>query len=163
MTQSEHAFLATARHNQEPIFASMNALLADSFALYLRTKSYHWHMTGSHFRDHHLLLDEQASQILAMTDVIAERVRKRGGVTLRSLAEASRSQRLAEDDPLPTRPKEMFRQLLLDNGQLLSAMRDLHEACAGVGDVATTSVLEVFIDEAERRAWFLAETSGTAN
>jgi len=137
----------------------LNALLADAFALYLKTKNFHWHMTGPHFRDYHLLLDEQADQIFAITDTIAERVRKIGGTTLRSIGHVARLQRLADNDQEFVNPEEMLFELHADNKKLVESMRAAHEVAAAAGDYATTSLLEVWIDEAERRAWFLFETT----
>ncbi|WP_018632492.1 Dps family protein [Neomegalonema perideroedes] len=139
--------------------AALNGVLADVFALYLKTKNFHWHMSGPHFRDYHLLLDEQADQILAATDVLAERSRKLGGLTLRSVGEIARHQRLLDNDAEFVTPRDMLAELAEDNRRLAGFMRGAHELCAEYGDVASTSVLEVFIDEAERRAWFLFETT----
>jgi starvation-inducible DNA-binding protein len=137
----------------------LNALLADVFALYLKTKSFHWHVSGPHFRDYHLLLDEQASEIFAMTDVLAERVRKIGSSTLRSIGDIRRLQRVRDNDSR-SEAGAMLRELLHDNRQLVGEMREAHRVCDDVGDVATTSILENFIDEGERRAWFLREICG---
>ena len=139
--------------------APLNALLADTFALYLKTKNFHWHMSGPHFRDYHLMLDEQADQIFAMTDVLAERVRKIGGTTLRSIGDISRQQRIADNDAAYVDPLDMLAELRDDNQRLIAAMREAHDICDEHNDVATTSLLEVYIDEAERRAWFLYEAS----
>lgn len=141
------------------ISAALEALLADVFALYLKTKNFHWHMTGPHFRDYHLLLDEQADQIFAMTDAIAERARKVGGTTLRSVGHIARLQRIADNDASFVAPQEMLAELHRDNLHLTSIMRQVHDTCAEANDVATTSLLEVWIDESERRSWFLSETS----
>lgn len=141
--------------------AALNGVLSDVFALYLKTKNFHWHMSGPHFRDYHLLLDEQADQILAATDVLAERSRKLGGLTLRSIGEISRNQRLLDNDAEYVTPRDMLAELAEDNRNLAGYMRGAHELCAELGDVASTSVLEIFIDEAERRAWFLFETTRT--
>ncbi|MBV8688081.1 MAG: DNA starvation/stationary phase protection protein [Alphaproteobacteria bacterium] len=135
---------------------ALNRLLADGFALYLKTKNFHWHMTGPHFRDYHLLLDEQAAQILATTDPLAERVRKLGATTLRSIGEIGRLQRIADNDVEQVPAAAMLAELRDDNRVLAAEMRLAHEACAARGDVASTSLLEQWIDEAERRAWFLA-------
>jgi starvation-inducible DNA-binding protein len=140
------------------ISTSLRGLLADVFGLYMKTKNFHWHMSGSHFRDYHLLLDEQAEQIFAMTDVIAERARKLGGTTLRSIGDISRNQRLKDNDEELVAPKDMLVELCADNQQLTRQLRSAHELCEYHGDVATTSLVEVWIDETERRQWFLAET-----
>ncbi len=139
------------------IAGALNALLADTFALYLKTKNFHWHMSGPHFRDYHLLLDEQSDQIFAMTDVLAERVRKIGGRTLRSIGEVSRQQRLADNDADYVAPDDMLAELRDDNQRFVAAMREAHDVCEEHNDVATTSLLEVYIDETERRVWFLYE------
>ena len=139
------------------ISASLNALLADVFALYLKTKNFHWHMSGPHFRDYHLLLDEQADQIYATTDPIAERVRKLGGTTLRSIGQIHRLQRVKDNDADYVTASDMLAELREDNQQLVSRMREVHNVCDEHGDVATASLLEVWIDEAERRLWFLYE------
>jgi starvation-inducible DNA-binding protein len=141
------------------ISGALTILLADMFALYMKTKNFHWHVSGSHFRDYHLLLDEQADQIFAATDGIAERVRKIGGTTIRSIGHISRLQRVLDNDADYVTPLDMLAELRDDNLQLIVHMRETHELCADSGDVATTSMLEVWIDEAERRAWFLFETS----
>jgi starvation-inducible DNA-binding protein len=139
------------------ISTELKLLLADVFALYVKVKNFHWHMTGKHFRDYHLLLDEHGEQIFAMTDDIAERARKIGGTTLRSIGDIARHQRLKDNDNERLSPTEMLGDLLSDNRQLAAAMRDLHELCDGHGDVATTTLIENCIDQTERRAWFLAE------
>jgi len=139
------------------VSAALNLLLADLFALYLKTKNFHWHVSGPHFRDYHLLLDEQADQIYATTDPVAERVRKLGGTTLRSIGQISRLQRLADNDADYVTPADMLAELREDNRQLVSQMREAHATCDEHGDVATASLLEVWIDEAERRVWFLYE------
>jgi len=141
------------------ISAALQPLLADVFALYLKTKNFHWHMTGPHFRDYHLLLDEQSDQIFAMTDPIAERARKIGGTTLRSIGQISRLQRLADNDADYVDPQDMLAELREDNLRLTSAMREVHDVASEYNDVATTSLLEVWIDETERRTWFLLESS----
>ena len=138
---------------------ALNALLADVFALYLKTKGFHWHMSGPHFRDYHLLLDEQSDQILAMTDPIAERVRKLGGTTLRSIGHIARTQRISDNDADFVEPQKMLAELRADNLGLTSAMRKTHETCDEYDDVATASLLEVWIDETERRSWFLYEAT----
>jgi len=139
------------------ITAELRRLLADAFALYLKTKNFHWHMTGRHFRDYHLLLDEQAEQIFAMTDDIAERARKIGGTTLRSIGAISRNQRLADNDDENVAPKPMLTGLSCDNQALTRYLRSAHETCDKYGDVATASLIEVWIDQTERRTWFLSE------
>src|SRR6202162_6223493 len=131
------------------ITGAMNAILADTFALYLKTKNFHWHMSGPHFRDYHLLLDEHADQIYAITDAIAERVRKLGGTTLRSTGHIARLQRLADNDAEFVTPSGMLAELREDNMRLAAWMRETHEACDKYNDVATASLLEVWIDEAE--------------
>jgi starvation-inducible DNA-binding protein len=137
----------------------LNALLADVFALYLKTKNFHWHMSGAHFRDYHLLLDEQAAQIFAITDTVAERVRKIGGTTIRSIGHIARLQRLVDNDQEFVNPEEMLFELHADNKKLVESLRSAHEVATQAGDYATTSLIEVWIDEAERRAWFLFETT----
>ena len=139
------------------ITGALNALLADMFALYLKTKNFHWHVSGPHFRDYHLLLDEQAAQLFASTDVIAERVRKIGGNTLRSIGDIARQQRLADNDAPYVSPDDMLAELRDDNQRVVAAMREAHDLCDEHNDVATASLLENFIDEAERRVWFLYE------
>jgi starvation-inducible DNA-binding protein len=141
------------------ISGALNALLADFFALYLKTKNFHWHVSGPHFRDYHLLLDEQADQLFATTDVIAERVRKIGGTTLRSIGHVARLQRVSDNDADYVTPLDMLAELREDNLQLAARMRETHGVCDEHGDVATTSLLEIWIDEAERRTWFLFEAS----
>jgi starvation-inducible DNA-binding protein len=141
------------------ISAALNALLADMFALYLKTKNFHWHVSGPHFRDFHLLLDEQADQIFATTDPIAERVRKIGGTTLRSIGQVAAQKRLVDNDAEFVTPLDMLAELRDDNKQLTGEMRRVHELCDDHKDVATASLLEVWIDEAERRTWFLFEAT----
>ena len=143
----------------QDISASLNVMLADFFALYLKTKNFHWHISGPHFRDYHLLLDEQGEQIFAMTDPIAERARKIGGATLRSIGDISRRQRVLDNDADYVDPKDMLAELRDDNLQLASRLRETHSVCDEHGDVATASLIEVWIDEAERRAWFLYEST----
>ena len=138
---------------------ALNALVADVFALYLKTKNFHWHMSGPHFRDYHLLLDEHGDQIFAMTDVIAERVRKIGGTTLHSIGQIGRLQRLHDNDAEYVTPRDMLAELREDNKQLTASMREVHNLCDEHGDVATASLIEVWIDETERRAWFLFEAA----
>jgi starvation-inducible DNA-binding protein len=139
------------------ISRELRQLLADVFALYLKTKNFHWHISGPHFRDYHLLLDEQASQIFAMTDVIAERTRKIGGTTLHSIGDISNHQRLNDNNAEIISPKEMLAELCADNLQLTRSLRSTHEVSDRHYDVATASLLEVWIDETERRTWFLSE------
>jgi len=137
----------------------LNALLADVFALYIKTKNFHWHMTGPHFRDYHLLLDEQGSQIFAITDDIAERVRKIGGATIRSVGHIAKLQRIADNDQEFVAAKDMLNELHADNRALVESLRSAHEVASKANDYATTSLIEVWIDEAERRAWFLFEAT----
>jgi starvation-inducible DNA-binding protein len=139
------------------ISAALNLLLADTFALYLKTKNFHWHIRGRHFRDYHLLLDEHAEQIFAMTDDIAERVRKIGARTLRSIGDISRHQRLTDNDEEVVAPEDMLAELCADNMQLTRFLRSTHKTCGLHNDVASTSLIEVWIDQAERRTWFLSE------
>ena len=144
------------------IAAALTALLADVFALYLKTKNFHWHASGPHFRDYHLLFDEQGDQIFATTDTLAERVRKIGGTTLRSIGHIARTQRVLDNDADYVTPQDMVAELRDDNLQLIVRMRETHSLCDEHGDVATASLLETCIDEAERRAWFLFETDRNA-
>ncbi|MEZ2131968.1 MULTISPECIES: Dps family protein [unclassified Sinorhizobium] len=144
------------------ISAALTTLLADMFTLYLKTKNFHWHMSGPHFRDYHLLLDEQAEQIFDTTDAIAERARKIGGTTLRSIGHISRLQRLSDNDADYVTPEDMLAELRDDNGHLVALLRETHELTSEHNDVATTSLLENWIDEAERRTWFLFETTRRA-
>jgi starvation-inducible DNA-binding protein len=139
------------------VAAALNLLLADVFALYIKTKNFHWHMSGPHFRDYHLLLDEQGDQIFAMTDAIAERVRKIGGTTVRSIGHIARLQRLLDNDAEYVTPLDMLAELREDNKQMTAAMREAHGVCDENGDVASASLIEVWIDETERRTWFLFE------
>src|SRR3984885_3662657 len=141
----------------EEISGDLRLLLADLFALYLKTKNFHWHMTGKHFRDYHLLLDEQADQIFAMTDPVAERARKLGGITLHSIGEIASHQRLKDNNGHHIPPKTMLSELYADNRQLTASMRSTHDLCDRHNDVATASLIEVWIDETERRCWFLGE------
>ncbi|GAA0565105.1 Dps family protein [Rhizomicrobium electricum] len=141
------------------VTGALNALLADVFTLYLKTKNFHWHMSGAHFRDYHLLLDEQSDQIFAMTDPIAERVRKVGGATLKSIGHIARLQRIDDNDAEFVTPLDMLAELRDDNQRLAAAMRETHGICDEAGDVATASLLEVWIDETERRIWFLFESA----
>src|SRR5712671_1361594 len=145
------------------IAAAMNGILADVFALYMKTKNFHWHMSGPHFRDYHLLLDEQADQLYAMTDPIAERVRKVGGSTIRSIGHIARLTRVLDNDGDYVSPLGMLAELAEDNRTLASHLRDIHDVVSKLRDVATTSLIEVWIDETERRAWFLFETSRHAD
>ena len=141
------------------ISGALNILLADMFALYLKTKNFHWHVSGPHFRDYHLLLDEQADQIFATTDDIAERVRKIGGTTLRSIGHIGRLQRFLDNDADFVTPLDMLAELREDNKQLVANMRETHDLCGEQNDVASTSLIETWMDEAERRTWFLFEAS----
>ena len=141
------------------ISGALTIMLADMFALYLKTKSFHWHVSGPHFRDNHLLLDDQATQILATTDAIAERVRKIGGTTLRSVGQIGRLQRVSDDDADYVAPPDMLAELRDDSKQLAAHLRETHALCAEQGDVASASLLEIWIDEAETRTWFLFEAS----
>src|SRR4051812_45122162 len=145
------------------ISGALNVLLADLFAVYLKTKNFHWHVSGPHFRDYHLLLDEQADQIFAITDPVAERVRKLGGRTLRSVGDIVRLQRVLDNNAEYVSPLDMLAELRDDNMQLAARMRETHGVCDEHGDVATASLLEVWIDEAERRVWFLFEASRHAD
>ncbi|HVM78486.1 MAG TPA: DNA starvation/stationary phase protection protein [Stellaceae bacterium] len=141
------------------ISAALNGLLADVFALHMKTKNFHWHVSGPHFRDYHLLLDDQANQLFATTDVIAERVRKLGGKTMRSIGHVARLQRVVDNDSNYVAPAEMLTELRGDNQRLAMRLREAHELCDEHGDVASASLIEVWIDEAEGRAWFLLEAS----
>jgi starvation-inducible DNA-binding protein len=145
------------------VAAAMNAILADVFALYLKTKNFHWHMSGPHFRDYHLLLDEHADQLFAMTDPIAERIRKIGGLTLRSIGQISRTQRVLDNDAEYVEPLDMIAELADDNKTLAARLREAHNVCEEHRDVATTSLIEVWIDETERRTWFLYEITRRRN
>jgi starvation-inducible DNA-binding protein len=141
------------------ISGALNALLADVYALYFKTKNFHWHVSGPHFRDYHLLLDEHADQIFEIGDDIAERVRKIGGTTIRSIGHIDRLHRSADNDADYVDPMDMLSELREDNRALVTRMREAHDLCSDAGDVATTSLLEVWIDQAERRVWFLFETT----
>lgn len=141
------------------VSAALGGLLADVFALYLKTKNFHWHMSGHHFRDYHLLLDEHGDQLFAMTDPIAERARKIGGTTLRSIGQISRQQRIRDNDAEYVDAGDMLAELRDDNKQLTSIMRQVHGVCEEYGDIATASLLENWIDESERRTWFLFEAT----
>ncbi|HXV47673.1 MAG TPA: DNA starvation/stationary phase protection protein [Candidatus Binatia bacterium] len=141
----------------EEISSNLRRLLADVFALYVKTKNFHWHVSGRHFRDYHLLLDEQATQIFAMTDTIAERARKIGGTTIRSIGDIAKNQRLKDNNKEALSPQEMLGELCADNQQLTRSLRAAHEVCDRHNDVATASLIENWIDESEQRTWFLAE------
>ena len=141
---------------------ALNILLADMFGLYVKTKNFHWHISGPHFRDYHLMLDEHGEQIFATTDAIAERVRKIGGTTLRSIGHIGRLQRIEDNDADFVTPMDMLAELRDDNKELAARMRETHDLCDEHGDVATASLLEVWIDEAERRTWFLFEATRAA-
>ena len=142
---------------------NLRQLLADVFALYLKTKNFHWHMTGRHFRDYHLLLDEHAEQIFAMTDDIAERARKIGGTTLHYISDIAGHQRLKDNNDETIAPNDMLLELAADNQHLVTFLRQSHELCADHNDVATTSLIEVWIDQSERRVWFLQEVANGQN
>jgi starvation-inducible DNA-binding protein len=167
LRQRRDAPLATptdlTRSATKDITAAMNAILADVFALYLKTKNFHWHMSGPHFRDYHLLLDEQAEQLFAMTDPIAERVRKLGGLTIKSISHISRLQRVLDNDADYVDPPDMIAELADDNKTLAARLREAHNVTEEHRDVATTSLIEVWIDETERRTWFLTEVTRRAN
>ena len=141
------------------IAGAMNAILADVFALYLKSKNFHWHMSGPHFRDYHLLLDEQADQLFAMTDPIAERIRKLGATTLRSIGHIARTQRVLDNDAEYVEPEDMLAELREDSKTLAARLREAHSVCEEHSDIATASLIEVWIDETERRTWFLFEAS----
>ena len=145
------------------ITAALNTLLADMFALYMKTKNFHWHVSGPHFRDYHLLLDEQAEQIFSSTDEIAERVRKIGGMTLRSIGDVAKHQTIKDNDEAFVSAHDMLRELMADNKAMAAAMRNAHEIADKHEDVATASLLENFIDATERRTWFLFEASRGSN
>jgi starvation-inducible DNA-binding protein len=167
LTQRRDAPLATrtdlSRTAVKDISAAMNLILADVFALYLKTKNFHWHMSGPHFRDYHLLLDEQADQLFAMTDPVAERVRKLGGITLRSIGQIARTQRVLDNDAEYVEPLDMLAELAEDNKTLTARLRQAHNVCDKHRDVATASLIEVWIDETERRTWFLFEATRRRN
>ena len=145
------------------ITGALNLILADVFAMYLKTKNFHWHMSGPHFRDYHLLLDEQADQIYAMADPIAERVRKLGGSTLRSIGHIARSQRVLDNDAAFVEPSDMLAELREDNKALAARLREAHDVCDEHRDIASASLIEVWIDETERRTWFLFEAGRHAD
>jgi starvation-inducible DNA-binding protein len=161
MTKSENAALKTPTDLNSKgvaeISSTLRQMLADVFALYVKTKNFHWHMSGAHFRDYHLLLDEHADQIFAMTDDIAERARKIGGTTLHSISDISRHQRLKDNSEGFVTPKNMLAELSTDSQQLTKYLRSAHEVCEKHNDVATASMIEVWIDQTERRTWFLSE------
>jgi starvation-inducible DNA-binding protein len=163
LKRRQKAPLATStdlkRAATKDIAAAMNAILADVFALYLKTKNFHWHMSGPHFRDYHLLLDEQADQVFAMTDPIAERIRKVGGTTLKSIGHIARTQRLLDNDADYVDPLDMLAELREDNKTLATRLREAHNVCEERRDIATASLIEVWIDKTERRTWFLFEAS----
>ena len=152
-----------SRKATENIAAEVNKLVADAFALYLKTKNFHWHMSGPHFRDYHLLLDEQAEQIFATIDPLAERVRKLGQPTLRSIGQVAKLSRIADNQADFVSPAEMLSELIEDNKAMAAAMRRTHQTCDDHQDVGTASLLEVYIDETERRTWFLFEASRGAD
>src|SRR5467141_859386 len=141
---------------------ALNGILADAFALYLKTKNFHWHMSGPHFRDYHLLLDEQADQLYAMTDPIAERIRKVGGTTLRSIGHIARTQRVLDNDAQYVEPEDMLVELREDSNALAARLREAHSVCEEHRDIASASLIEVWIDETERRTWFLFEAARQA-
>src|SRR5438876_1603980 len=146
------------RSATKDIAGAMNAILADVFALYVKTKNFHWHMSGPHFHDYHLLLDEHGDQLFAMTDPIAERIRKIGGPTLKSIGHISRVQRILDNDAEYVEPSDMLAELADDNKTVAARLREAHNACDEHRDMATASLIEVWIDETERRTWFLSET-----
>jgi len=149
-----------ARKGAAQVAQELRHLLADTFALYLKTKNFHWHMSGPHFRDYHLMLDEQADQIFAMTDPIAERVRKLGAPTIKSISQIGKMQRVLDNDADYVEPQDMLAELREENGALAARLREAHELCEKHRDIATASLLETWIDETERRAWFLFESAG---
>ena len=167
LAQRRDAPLATrtdlSREAVKDISGAMNAILADVFALYVKTKNFHWHMSGPHFRDYHLLLDEHGDQLFAMTDPIAERVRKLGGLTLHSIGDIARTQRVLDNDAEYVEPLDMLAELAEDNKELTARLREAHNVCDEHRDVATTSLIEIWIDETERRAWFLFEATRRLN
>src|SRR3954447_15540190 len=143
----------------DSISAALNTLLADAFALYLKTKNFHWHVSGRHFRDYHLMLDEQADAIFGTTDQLAERVRKLGGVTLRSIGQIAKLQTIQDNDEQYVPPREMLRELMEDNKHMAAAVRKAHKLCDDHEDTGTAQLLELIVDETERRTWFLFEAS----
>lgn len=144
--------------DRQKIAEAINPLVADAFALYVKTKSFHWHVSGSHFRDYHLLFDEQAEQIFNMIDTLAERLRKLGETTIRSIGHIASLQNIKDDDEAFVEPKKMLLHLMNDNKDMIARMRSAHQICADANDTGSTSILEIFIDETERRVWFLFET-----
>ncbi len=156
-TDASETITDLGRNAATEISSALRPLLADVFALYVKTKNFHWHMSGRHFRDYHLLLDEHSEQILAMTDDIAERARKIGGTTIRSISDISRHQTLIDNNAEFVTPKDMLTELWTDNRQLTLTLRSVHEVCERHNDVATASLIENWIDETERRTWFLSE------
>lgn len=146
---------------RQAISESLNPLIADAFALFVKTKNFHWHVSGSHYRDYHLLLDEQADQIFAMIDVLAERVRKLGGTTIRSISHIASLQKVRDDNEAFVEAKDMIKKLMEDNKEYVVRMRAAHKVCDDYNDIATASLLETFVDEGERRTWFLFETHVT--
>ena len=167
LLRRQHAALQTptdlTQAATRDISAAMNKILADVFALYLKTKNFHWHMSGHHFRDYHLLLDEHADQLFGMTDAIAERVRKIGGLTLHSIGEIARTQRVLDNDAQYVEPLDMLAELADDNKTFAARLREAHNVCDEHRDVATASLIEVWIDETERRTWFLFEATRRLN
>ena len=167
LTQRRDAPLATrtdlSQAAVKDITGTMNSILADVFALYLKTKNFHWHMSGPHFRDYHLLLDEHAEQLFAMTDPVAERVRKLGGLTLHSIGEIARNQRVLDNDAEYVEPLDMLAELKDDNKTLAARLREAHSVCDEHRDLATASLIESWIDETERRTWFLFEATRRRN
>src|SRR6059036_3317713 len=163
LTQRRDAPLATrtdlSQAATKDITGTMNAILADVFALYVKTKNFHWHMSGPHFRDYHLLLDEHADQLFAMTDPIAERIRRLGGLTIKSIGHISRIQRVLDNDADYVEPSDMIAELAEDNQTLAARLREAHNVCDEHRDVASASLIEIWIDETERRTWFLFETT----
>lgn len=164
---SVNAALATptdlSNKSTQPVIAELNKLVADAFALYVKTKNFHWHMSGPHFRDYHVMLDEQSDQIFAAIDPLAERVRKLGGKTLRSISHIGELSRIKDDDREFVAPLEMLQELVADNKSVAANMRAAHKVCDDNEDVASASLLEIYIDETERRTWFLFEASRDAD
>lgn len=159
-TPSQLATPNTLEHGQtHPVADAINPLVADAFALYVKTKNYHWHMSGRHFRDYHLLLDEQGEQIFAMIDPLAERVRKLSHLTLHSIGEIARLQTVKDNDEAFVAPEDMLADLMAENRDYAERMLDAHKVCEDNNDVATASILEVYIDETQRRTWFLFEAT----
>jgi starvation-inducible DNA-binding protein len=156
-TDASESITDLGRNPATEISSALRPLLADVFALYVKTKNFHWHMSGRHFRDYHLLLDEHSEQIFAMTDDIAERARKIGGTTIRSISDISRHQTLIDNNAEFVTPKDMLTELCTDNRRLTVSLRSVHEVCERNNDVATASLIENWIDETERRTWFLSE------